>query len=337
MKERTVKTLIPRRAQATAATLLLVGIGVLAGSPGAAIAGAAADTVPPDVLNQRIAPDQPIVTEPAVLSAGHVDIGPRFIDGEWTLLIHDDAARADPGAPSVWRYPDQTVLRVTDASQLTVPDDPAYEFLGAPAGSPVHVVPQTQNPDVVWVGWNTQDPDVMQTIDRGVTLSLSHVDGPGDLIAYLQSGNFGAPTPLWDSRQPELQPVWVDVNTHTHANWVFTEPGVYLATFEIAADLIDGSTVSDTQSIRFAVGDATSDEEALSAVPLAAAPEAPSESTEEGADDTEAASATAADPLVPILIGAIVVVALLLVGGVVLVVVRGGSAKKRALDARSQV
>jgi surface-anchored protein len=330
-KERTVNITTYPRARATATALLLLGMTVFAGAPTVSVA----DTLPPDELNQRIAPDQPIVTEPAVLAAGHVDIGPRFIDGTWTLLIHDDAARANPGSTSVWRYTDQTVLRVTDASRLTVPEDPAYEFIGKPAGSSVHVVPQTQNPDVVWVGWNTQDPEVMQTIDRGVTLSLSHVDGPGDLVAYLQSGNFGAPTPLWDSRQPTLQPVWVDVNTHTHANWVFTEPGIYLATFEISADLIDGSSVSDTQTIRFAVGDATSDEEALSAVPVAAEPaEASAETTDAG--ESEAAAASASDPLVPILIAAIVVVFLLIVGGIIAVIARGNTAKKRALSARGQ-
>jgi surface-anchored protein len=59
--------------------------------------------------------------------------------------------------------------------------------------------------------------------------------------------------------------VWVDVNTHTHANWVFTEPGVYLAQIKLDAELVDGRTVSDTRELRFAVGTATSTDEAFAA------------------------------------------------------------------------
>ena len=164
--------------------------------------------------------DLAIVHGERVLDAGHVDMGPKLDDGQWRFLIHDDVARADANATSVWRYPAETVMRVLDEAELTVPDDPAYSFLGADPGATVWVVPQTQNPDVVWLGWNTQDPEVMSSIDRGITLSLAGAQGPGVVSVYLQSGSFGEPQVLWDSRTEGAQPVWVDMNTHTHANWV---------------------------------------------------------------------------------------------------------------------
>lgn len=238
-------------------------------------------------LEQRIDERQPVVRDRSVLARGHVDIGPRFVDGRWTLLVHDDAAKADPSEPSVWRPAEQTVLHVRDESILPVPDDPAYAFLRAEPGADVYVVPQTQNPDVVWVGWNTQDPEVMETIDRGVTMTLTGVQGPGELIVYLQSGDFAEPDVLWDSAaKPE--PVWVDVNTHTHANWVFSKPGVYLVRLKIEADLVDGKTVSDTRVLRFAVGTKTSTDEAFAAAwrgapARAASTAAPSEAAEGGA------------------------------------------------------
>ncbi|MDQ1128251.1 choice-of-anchor M domain-containing protein [Microbacterium sp. SORGH_AS_0888] len=252
-------------------------------------------------------------------------MGPRFVDGRWTFLIHDDVAKADASATSVWRYPDETVFHVVDAGELTAPDDPAYAFLGAAPGSTVWVSPQTQNPQVVWIGWNTQDPDVMAQIDRGITLTLHRVEGPGTMTVFLQSGSFGEPQVLWDSRTQDPQPVWVDVNTHTHANWAFTAPGVYLVELEASADLIDGSTVSDTQTIRLAVGSRTAPDDALAAAwsgPRATAAEAASHAAE---------SSDAQDPLVPVLVGAIVVVAAGLVAGVVVVVVRGNRARRRAL------
>lgn len=267
-----------------------------------------------------------------VLDAGHIDMGPKYDDGEWRFLIHDDVAKADAGATSVWRYPDETVFHVLDQARLELPDDPAYAFTGAKAGAPVWVVPQTQNPEVVWLGWNTQDPEVMKTIDRGVTLSLTGVQGPGTVSVYLQSGTFGEPQVLWDSRKSEAQPLWVDVNTHTHANWVFTEPGVYLLRLRVEADLLDGSHVSDTQLIRMAVGTGTSTDEAL-----AAAWKGPAEPAAEAAEDTPAAATESddGDALVPILVGAIVLVAVALIAGFTIALVRGGRARRQALSGRT--
>jgi surface-anchored protein len=287
-----------------------------------------------DTLDQSIDSGQAVAEGQAVLDKGHVDIGPRFIDGEWTLLIHDDVAKADPTQPSVWRTPDDTVLKVTDASILPVPDDPAYAFLGVDAGASVSVIPQTQNSEVVWVGWNTQDPDVMDTIDRGVTLSLIGVDGPGEMVVYLQSGTFGEPETLWDSRDSAPQDVWVDVNTHTHANWVFTEPGVYLAQYQITADLVDGTSVTDTQSLRFAVGDSTDPAAAFAASASSVAPAVDESVADDSADAPSASSITPEGSFVGLLVGAIVVVAGLLVAGVSWAVVRGNRAKRRALSLR---
>jgi putative ABC transporter-associated repeat protein len=284
-------------------------------------ATAAAAQPTDDDLDQTIDADQPIAKDRATLSTGHVDLGPRYVDGEWTLMVHDDHAD-----PSVWRPLEKTVFQISDKAVLPVPDNPAYAFIGEP-GTQVYVVPQVQNPDVAWIGWNTQDPEVMDTIDGGLTLTLTGVDGPGELFVYLQAGNFGDADVLWDSTKYERQDIWVDVNTHTHANWVFTKPGVYLVQTEVTADLVDGSTVTDTATLRFAIGDGTDAEPAFTAEPSAPAPA-------DAAPVDDATAATAEEdggggpgPLVFVL-GA---VALALVAGVVFVVVRGRSAKRRAL------
>lgn len=275
---------------------------------------------PSDGLDQTIDPGQAIATGQAALSRGHVDIGPRFVDGEWTLMVHDDSVD-----PSVWRHLDETVFQISDKAVLKVPDDPAYGFIGAP-GTPVYVVPQVQNPDVAWVGWNTQDPEVMETIDAGVTLTLTGVDGPGEVFVYLQAGNFGDADVLWDSTQDEPQDLWVDVNTHTHANWVFTEPGVYLVQTEVTADLIDGSTVTDTAVIRFAIGDATDIQGAYTA--QLTAPEPRTDESPAAADTAVEDDGSSGPEPVVFVIGA---VALALLAGVVVVLTRGRAAKRRAL------
>ncbi|MDR0592855.1 MAG: choice-of-anchor M domain-containing protein [Bifidobacteriaceae bacterium] len=274
---------IRQRPGAAAVVGALVAVGAaLAASAGPAAAAPGDDD--PN-LEQAIDAAEPVATGTRVLSAGHVDLGPKFVDGQWRFMIHDDAAKADASQASVWRHPDQTVLHVLDQAKLPVPDDPAYQFVGAEPGQEVWVVPQTQNPAVVWLGWNTQDPEVMESIDRGVTLSLTGSQGPGTVTAFLQSGSFGEPQVLFDSRAAEPQDVWVDVNTHTHANWVFTEPGVYLLRLQVAAVLVDGSSARDSQVFRFAVGTATRPEEALAAV----WPES------DAAGDAEASAAAGAD------------------------------------------
>jgi surface-anchored protein len=276
-------------------------------------------TEPTPGLSQSIAADQPLTTGRAELSAGHVDIGPRYVDDRWTLLIHD-GTQARP----VWRNPDETVLRVSDAALQTVPDDPAYAFLGVDAGKRVYVVPQVQNPDVVWLGWNTQDPMVMRSIDRGVTLTLLGVRGPGTLTTYLQSGNFAAPQPLWHSAEPKAQPFWVEVNTHTHANWVFTAPGVYLIAVRASADLVGGETVTATRTLRFAVGDATSADEAYAAADI------PAPAGQESlADDRTQAGGPAGDAQTLIVV-ALVAAAVLLGAALVLLLLRGRGVKRRA-------
>ncbi|GAA4964485.1 choice-of-anchor M domain-containing protein [Actinoplanes utahensis] len=228
---------------------------------------ATAPTPSPD-LGQTLDANQSQAAGRAVLETGHVDIGPRLRDGKWTIQIHDDHA-----VPSVWREPADTVLRIRDTARQQVPDDPAYAFLGAQAGTDVHVVPQTEKQGVVWIGWNTQDPGVLGAISRGVTLTLRGVQGPGPVDVFLQSGNLGAPQVLWSSAKPYPQPLWVETNTHTHANWVFGKPGAYLLAVDVTADLADGSTASASTVLRLAVGDATNPDDAFGAAftaPLAA-------------------------------------------------------------------
>ncbi|MFW6774252.1 choice-of-anchor M domain-containing protein [Nocardioides sp. CPCC 205120] len=332
----------PARA-ALAALTALVPLLLVAGPGASPPAGAAEPTDDPGGLDQTVEADQPVVRGERVLTSGHVDMGPKLVDGEWTFLVHDDVARGEAGGQSVWRHPDETVLHILDEGRLSVPEDPAYAFLGAEPGADVWVMPQTQDPDVVWVGWNTQDPGVMESIDRGVTLSLTGVQGPGTATVYLQSGSFGEPQVLWDSRVSEPQPVWVDVNTHTHANWVFTEPGVYLLQLTAEADLVDGTTVSDTQVVRFAVGTATSPQDALAATweggdRGAAGAGAggdvvaqPADGTAPAASGEDAAADGGRDTLTVVLVVAIAAVGLALVAGVVVALVRGRRERDRVL------
>ncbi len=186
--------------------------------------------------------------DPAVISTGHVDLGPHFVNGNWTVALRDDTVQ-----PAVWRDLDDVVLQANDKAKIAVPADRAYSFLGKP-GEQLWVIPQVQQPGVIWPGWNTQDPEVEAQVVREVTWSLDAVDGPGAFTLFLNS-DFGRPTPVFDSRTPYPQQTGIDVGTHVHGNWTFTHPGTYRLKITMTAHLENNTTVKDQQTLTLQAGE----------------------------------------------------------------------------------
>ena len=264
--------------------LLVSAFLVIAGAP-----SSFADPSPDPDLAQSVAAHEEWSNEASEISAGHVDLGPRLIDGQWRAGLRHDA---ESGA--VWRDPNQTVLRVNDAAIMTAPNSADYPFLADVAGKPVHVIPQTQNPSVVWLGWNTQDPAVTATIDRGLTMRVGPVSGPGRAWLFLQSGTFGKPLLLADSGAAPGD-VWIDSGTHVHANWAFSQPGTYTATVTFLGTTTAGEAVNASTTLRFAVGDAASASEALAMAAPAASGSgsgAPAAGTSQGPGSSESTSSS---------------------------------------------
>lgn len=210
---------------------------VLAGIP--AVGAAQPSTTP--------APNEPIGTGHTVIADGHVDLGPRFVDGAWRLQLRDDTSR-----PVVWRNLPDIVLHAVDTATVTLPPDPAFGFLGQ-AGTKVWVLPQTQQPGILWPGWNTQDPSVIGKLSREATWRLHAVAGPGHFALFL-TGDFGAPRILFDSTKPYPQETGIEVGSHVHGNWAFSVPGVYVLDIEMLASTVDGGAVSDRKPLRIFVG-----------------------------------------------------------------------------------
>ena len=267
-------------------TLLVSAFLVIVGAP-----SSVADPSPDPDLAQSVAAHEEWSNEASEISVGHVDLGPRLIDGQWRAGLRHDA---ESGA--VWRDPNQTVLRVSDAAIMTAPDSADYPFLADVAGKPVYVVPQTQNPSVVWLGWNTQDPAVTATIDRGLTMRVGPVSGPGRAWLFLQSGTFGKPLLLADSGAAPGD-VWIDSGTHVHANWAFSAPGTYTATVTFLGTTTAGEAVAASTTLRFAVGDAASASEALAmAAPAGSGSGSGSGSGDPAAGASQGAGSSSANP-----------------------------------------
>lgn len=217
--------------------------------------------------------------QPVMIQAGHADFGPTLIDGKWKLKIRDDT-----GDEPVWRDPENVVFKLGGNSIIPMPDDAAYSFIGEKPGTKLYVIPQTQNPDVPWLGWNTQEGGVLNELDRGANLSLEGVSGPGKLHVYLENGN-NNPQQLWDSTKGYPQNSWIETNAHTHVNWVFSKPGIYHVKLTFSGKLKNGRAVSDTRVLNFAVGDNTDPNAALGAG--AAARASGDEGNEEDQDEED--------------------------------------------------
>ncbi|AXR73153.1 MULTISPECIES: choice-of-anchor M domain-containing protein [Auritidibacter] len=283
-------------------------------------------------LEQHVDADENIGEDQTVITSGHVDVGPRVIDGQWQLMARDDTAQ-----PATWRYFDDIVYHLPDDARQPAPEDENYSFVPAEPGQDVYLIPQTENHQVPWLGWNTQDPAAVAQMARGMTLRLTGVEGPGDFVLFLQNGNFDPPQKLWDSTTigEEEQEIWADTNTHVHANWVFTEPGVYLLHAEIDVPLTDGETVTTAGTLRFAVGSQTNPQEAFDAQPATTSDGEGQQAAEQSeADGETAAGAHASEEgkgdqttLIAIVVG---VVVLVLIVTIILTVVRTSRARRQA-------
>ena len=243
------------RCAATLSALTLALSCGLAPAPAQASDG----TPPPDpALKQTVTEDEQVAQGPAEITRGHVDVGPRLIDGKFVLLARDDSAN-----PPVWRSTDDAVLRVVDASRIDVPNDDAYSFLGDMRGRKAYVIPQTQDQKVVWLGWNTQAPEIVKNFPRGAELVFTGHEGPGEAHMFIENG-FEAPMSLYDSTKSEQQPVHMEANTHVHANWVFSEPGAQTISMEVRGTDAKGVKHSYPTKLRFVIGDKGSAQDARS-------------------------------------------------------------------------
>lgn len=190
-----------------------------------------------------------------VFDHGHADLGPQLDEqGNLVFLVRDDS-----DVTPVWRHIEDVVFHADEKAALELPDDPNYHFIGAEPGQKVWVLPQTEAPGVPWLGWSTQAPSLADGSTQGVNLELLGHQGPGKHSLFLQSGGFAAPKVLWTDDQP--QKIWVELNTHTHANWVFSEPGVHLVALNVQTTSAQGVGQSLPVVLKFAIGvDPNSDE-----------------------------------------------------------------------------
>lgn len=183
----------------------------------------------PDTSNDHAG--DALKTNPVELARGHMDLRLRVDSGaptNYSLVLKDDSLTGEK--TSVMRAIDSVTWKVGVNARFTRPQslsDPSYDVLGA-IGESSYVLPETQNPDIVWPGVSTEGIDYSQ-FPKGIDYELKVVESPKDSrVAFFQGGTFGGPANIMvDSADPAKSLIHTDSPTHMHANWVFSRPGHY--------------------------------------------------------------------------------------------------------------
>ncbi|MGD9607685.1 MAG: choice-of-anchor M domain-containing protein, partial [Leucobacter sp.] len=207
----------------------------------------------PDDGEQVVVPPSPKPTAPAqecrpavTLDHGHIDAFTVSVGaGRASMQIWEDVT-----GHRVLREPETVLLRVKE--QAYVSNFPA----GVPGGPSGYLLPLTQNPSLIWPGWDTNR--TRGTGYEDVSINVSGVSGPGQVHLYTsQRGGFGWRPILTHGGTAFPGTIRERDPAHTHAQWVFSEKGVYVFTVHaVASDPDTGASLRTLDhTYVFQVGD----------------------------------------------------------------------------------
>ena len=189
----------------------------------------------------------------AVLTKGHADIGVNFEDDAWDLHIHDEETDTE-------YEPSEALLRVGLDAKLTRTGnaaDPAYDFLGVPAGSSLFVLPQVENPNLLFLGIGGEELATGLLAGNKASLRLASVSGPGQFSVW-QSGLTPTTPKLIMATSDGIDAADsfdVAAGSHAHVNFAFTKLGFYEVTFVALGIDADGNETDSGQiTYYFVVG-----------------------------------------------------------------------------------
>lgn len=179
------------------------------------------------------------------LSSGHADIGIAYDAGSFDLHVHDGESATEFSPPS------GAVLVVGSAAQTTTPG--TLSAL-APMGSSLWILPKTQNPSLLFLGFGTEELTVADWTGN-LSLRLKSVSGPGNFGVY-DVGTFGDIQIKMNSADGVTAGDALSLvpGSHGHYNLTFTAPGDYTIGLEASGiHAVDGAVASGTVNYSFTV------------------------------------------------------------------------------------
>jgi surface-anchored protein len=130
-------------------------------------------------------------------------------------------------------------------AQVNIPANANFAFLGT-AGSPVWILPQTQNTSLPYLGYSTEDiPNGVFT--NPMQLELISVEGPGSFFMWQSTGIPGQPPIVKMIAtngvvSPPFNKAEKPVQDHEHNNWAFSTNGLYRVTFRANGQFLNETT-----------------------------------------------------------------------------------------------
>jgi len=175
------------------------------------------------------------------LDSGHVDVFHVSADGGDLKLD----LREDVTGQHVTHDPADVLLEVGENTRTDATADVAE------IGESGYLLPQTQESDKLWPGWDTND--VKSGGFGAVDITFGEVDGPGDVYLFQQKGFGDIASVLTDGELTLGSGSVIEQSepSHVHTNWLFTEPGTYTMTVKAVA----GNTESNAATYTWQVGD----------------------------------------------------------------------------------
>jgi surface-anchored protein len=185
----------------------------------------------------------PDPNHPTTVDMYHTDVEVSFRSSGWDPVISYD----EPGTGVKGRdLPPQDALLYGNAnSRWVLPSIPAgFEFIGAEAGQPFWILPQSAGTGVLPLGfaaqcadtgrlcrWNPHDSRGAATADLWVEVRLLDVRGPTDAhFALWQADGIHPPVVFMSTHDwglTEKNILYISAGSHMHLNWGFTRPGRY--------------------------------------------------------------------------------------------------------------
>lgn len=183
--------------------------------------------------------------ERLVIESGHVDAFNVTAKGDALKLD----LKEDVTGSHKTHAAEDVELHVKSAALTDVPK-------GWPGEGKGYALPLTQNPNLLWPGWDTLGAQGTG-FDESIKLKFDKVEGPGKIHLFSQA-NFGGVASVLENDSTELETGSM-LNqakfAHTHANWVFTKPGVYTLTLHAEGTKGGKKVSSNKATYTFTVGD----------------------------------------------------------------------------------
>jgi hypothetical protein len=194
---------------------------------------------------------------PETIDIWHTDLDLPFAACRWAPLVSHDAPSSPPGGTPFSL--DEALIYVNTNARFILPSiPPGFEFIGAEANQPFWILPQTQDPDVLYLGiaaetmspadiadlalWNPGDPRGGADVEnKWIRVALLDVRGPagGEVSSWQASG--GPPTVFMSTVEggiDESDAFYLLAGGHNHLNWGFTQPGRYEVDLQLTSFIV---------------------------------------------------------------------------------------------------